>query len=192
MSMKVIASPFRIKPEESVPARSVERLYDCVFGPARFLKASHRLRQNHDPVPELDWVATEGIRIVGAIRYWPVLIGDQAESALLLGPLAVVPDRVDHGIGTALVTKTLALAARSGHDLVLLAGDPAYYRKFGFAPATPHGFVMPGEGRPDRLQVLSLKNRRLDRSAGTLRPADRYPSIFAIPLESRSIRRRAL
>jgi predicted N-acetyltransferase YhbS len=187
MSMKVIASSFRINPQPSIPGGSVERLYDSVFGPTRFLKASHQLRQNRRPIPELSWVATEGAETVGAIRYWPVLIGDRGKAALLLGPLAVMPDHADRGIGAALVSETLALAARSGHDLVLLVGDPGYYEKFGFAPATPYGFIMPGEGRPDRLQVLSLKNRPLDRRAGELRPADCFPSSpSAAALERRA------
>ena len=53
-------------------------------------------------------------------------------------------------------------------DLVFLVGDVAYYERFGFVPATPHGFVMPGERRPDRLQVFALKNDVLGLVAGDL------------------------
>ena len=169
MQMKLITSPFRIKPEAAVPIGSVETLYNRVFGPAWSQKASHRLREGIDPIASLCWVTTEGARVIGAIRYWPIRAG--ASDALLLGPLAIAADRKDRGIGTALVVKTLAMAAAQGHDLVLLAGDPAYYQRFGFVPATARGFGMVGESRPERLQILSLQHRPLDGRGGVLRSA---------------------
>ena len=170
MSMQVITPAFRIKPELGA-ARSVEGLYDHVFGPPRFRKASHQFRTEIAPVPGLSWIAGEGPILVGAIRYWPILVGAAGEDALLLGPLAVAPEHKERGIGRALVTKTLDLAAKAGHDLVLLVGDPDYYARFGFVPATPFGFVMPGEDRPWRLQVLSLQQIPLLRADGRLRRA---------------------
>jgi predicted N-acetyltransferase YhbS len=177
MSMKVVASAFRIAPEAAVSAASVERLYDRVFGPPRFRKASHRFRTGLAPVSALSWVAREGDATIGAIRYWPILVGAAREPALLLGPLAVAPDRMRRGIGTALITKTLGLARHAGHDLVLLVGDPDYYQRFGFAPATPMGFIMPSETRPERLQVFSLQHKSLLRADGVLR---RSPDLAAL------------
>jgi predicted N-acetyltransferase YhbS len=177
MSMKVVASAFCIAPAASVSVTSVEHLYDRIFGPPRFQKASHRLRAGLAPLSALSWVARAGAATIGAIRYWPILVGEAAEPALLLGPLAVAPDRTRCGIGTALVRKTLRMAARGGHDLVLLVGDPDYYRRFGFVSATPSGFLMPGEARPERLQVLSLQSRSLLRADGVLR---RSPDLAAL------------
>ena len=167
--MKLIKPEYQIKPEPAVLAGAVERLYDDVFGPARFHKASYLFREGVDPVRALSWIALEGDRLVGAIRYWPILVGESGHPALLLGPLAIAQDRAGKGIGRALMFKTLDLAAQLGHDLVLLVGDVDYYKRFGFVPATPHGFVMPGEQRPDRLQVAPLKDNVLGRIAGEVR-----------------------
>lgn len=167
--MKLIKPEYQIKPEPAVLAGAVERLYDDVFGPARFHKASYLFREGVDPVRELSWIALEGDRVVGAIRYWPILVGETGHPALLLGPLAIAQDRAGRGIGRALMFKTLDLAAQLGHDLVLLVGDVDYYKRFGFVPATQHGFVMPGESRPDRLQVAPLKDNVLGRIAGEVR-----------------------
>ena len=166
--MKLIKPEYLIKPEPAVLAGAVERLYDDVFGPARFHKASYLFREGVAPVRELSWIALEGDRLVGAIRYWPILVGETGHSALLLGPLAIAQDRAGKGIGRALMFKTLDLAAQLGHDLVLLVGDVDYYKRFGFVPATPHGFVMPGESKPDRLQVAPLKDNVLGRIAGKI------------------------
>jgi predicted N-acetyltransferase YhbS len=187
--MKLIKPEYLIKPEPAVLAGAVERLYDDVFGPARFDKASYLFREGVDPVRELSWIALEGDRLVGAIRYWPILVGETGHSALLLGPLAIAQDRAGKGIGRALMFKTLDLAAQLGHDLVLLVGDVDYYKRFGFAPATPHGFVMPGETRPDRLQVAPLKDNVLGRIAGEVRHLHSGLPAIAVKAAKRAPRR---
>ena len=187
--MKLIKPEYLIKPEPAVLAGAVERLYDDVFGPARFHKASYLFREGVEPVRELSWIALEGDRLVGAIRYWPILVGETGHSALLLGPLAIAQDRAGKGIGRALMFKTLDLAAQLGHDLVLLVGDVDYYKRFGFVPATPHGFVMPGESRPDRLQVAPLKDNVLGRIAGEVRHLHSGLSAIAVAKARRAPRR---
>lgn len=160
---------FTIKPESPALALPVERLLDGVFGAERRERASYLYRENVAPVAPLSWVAVQGDRLVGAIRYWPIQVGETGHSALLLGPLAIVPDLAGKGIGRALTFKTLELAAAMDHDLVLLVGDYDYYKRFGFVPATPYGFVMPGEKRPERLQVTELKPGVLGRISGEIR-----------------------
>jgi predicted N-acetyltransferase YhbS len=187
--MKLIKPEYLIKPEPAVLAGAVERLYDDVFGPARFRKASYLFREGVAPVQELSWIALEGDRLVGAIRYWPILVGETGHQALLLGPLAIAQDRAGKGIGRALMFKTLDLAAQLGHDLVLLVGDVDYYKRFGFVPATPHGFVMPGESRPDRLQVAPLKDNVLGRIAGEVRHLHTGLPAIAVKAARRPARR---
>jgi len=177
--------------EPAVLAGAVERLYDDVFGPARFHKTSYLFRDGVAPVQELSWIALEGDRLVGAIRYWPILVGETGHSALLLGPLAIAQDRAGKGIGRALMFKTLDLAAQLGHDLVLLVGDVDYYKRFGFVPATPHGFVMPGESRPDRLQVAPLKDNVLGRIAGEVRHLHTGLPAIAVARAAKRAPRRA-
>jgi predicted N-acetyltransferase YhbS len=166
---------FTIKPESPALASQVERLLDGVFGADRREKASYLYRENVAPVAPLSWVAFDGqgekARLVGAIRYWPIQVGETGHAALLLGPLAIVPGLAGKGIGRALTFKTLELAAEMDHDLVLLVGDYDYYKRFGFVPATPYGFVMPGEQRPERLQVTELKPGVLGRVSGEIRHA---------------------
>ena len=160
---------FIIKPEDSALTPRVERLLDAVFGAARFDKASYQFRDGVPPLAELSWAALCGDEVVGTIRYWPILVGDSGHSALLLGPLGIQPRLAGKGIGRTLTFHTLELAAQMGHDLVLLVGDVDYYKRFGFVPAAPHGFSMPGESRPERLQVAPLKPGILGRVSGEIR-----------------------
>lgn len=163
------AANFTIKPETAALTGQVEQMLDTVFGPARFDKASYLFRDGVAPLPELSYVAMLGDEVVGTIRYWPILVGPTNHPALLLGPLGITPRLAGKGIGRTLTFRTLERAAELGHDLVLLVGDVDYYKRFGFVPATPHGFVMPGEKRPERLQVAPLARDVLGRIGGDIR-----------------------
>ena len=131
---------------------SVEELLDRAFGIRRRLRTSYRYRIGLEPVRALCFVAEEGNRLVGAIRYWRLRLGPRL--ALLLGPLAIEPQLRGRGIGARLVEVSLARATAVGEDLVFLVGDPAYYARFGFCPAPPE-VVMPGED-PARLLLRRL------------------------------------
>lgn len=174
---------YQIKPETAALGPKVEELLDQVFGKARSDKASYQFRQGVDPIPELSWVAldesADDQRLVGTIRFWPVQVGDDGHPALLLGPLGIATDLAGKGIGRALTFRSLEIAAGLGYDIVLLVGDYDYYKRFGFVPATPYGFVMPGESRPERLQVTELKPGVLGRISGEIRHAHAMPPAIA-------------
>jgi predicted N-acetyltransferase YhbS len=155
------------KPEDS---GAIEALLDLAFGAGRLAKASYRYRHGVKPIAELCKVARDGDEIVGAIRYWPVRVGRTGTPALLLGPLAVNPERRGEGIGRTLVAQTLDWAMLAGHKLVVLVGDLDYYRQFGFHPATPHGLAMPKEKTPERLQVRELSPGALSAFTGNISP----------------------
>lgn len=174
---------FTIKPETAALTGQVEQMLDAVFGPARYDKASYLFRDGVAPLPELSYVAMLGDDVVGTIRYWPILVGPTNHPALLLGPLGITPRLAGKGIGRTLTFRTLERAAELGHDLVLLVGDVDYYKRFGFVPATPHGFVMPGEKRPERLQVAPLARDVLGRISGDIRHIHAPVALPSLPLD---------
>jgi predicted N-acetyltransferase YhbS len=73
------------------------------------------------------------------------------------------------GIGVALIRDTLDAAAWMHAKRVLLAGDIAYYKRFGFAPAAALGVHMPGEG-PERLLACALARDAFAGVAGAVEP----------------------
>lgn len=126
----------------------VEALFDLCFAPGRTALSSYRLREDVAPVEALSLVAVDDLNIVGgAIRYWPVMIGDH--EALLLGPVAVHPTRQGEGLGAFLIQVSLERAWALGHERVLLVGDAAYYRRLGFSLLTD--VEMPPPTNPDRV-----------------------------------------
>ena len=92
--------------------------------------------------------------------------------ALGLGPIAVRPDRQGRGVGTALVHAVLGAAEARDEVLVALLGEPAYYGRFGFRPATEHGVTSPDPAWGGYFQVRALTRE-------TPRGTFRYAAPFA-------------
>ncbi|WP_136441134.1 GNAT family N-acetyltransferase [Pacificoceanicola onchidii] len=132
----------------------VEALFDHCFAPGRAALSSYRLREDVDPVQSLCFVARdEGGFVGGAIRFWPVRIGEA--EVLLLGPIAVHPTAQGEGLGGALIRDTIARATEQGFARILLVGDAPYYARFGFERLT--GVIMPPPTNPDRVLGLALQ-----------------------------------
>ncbi|HEX5259332.1 MAG TPA: N-acetyltransferase [Sphingomicrobium sp.] len=74
----------------------------------------------------------ENDRIAGHVAFSPVTVDGLSEGWFGLGPVAVVPDRQGHGIGSALIEAGLVLLRAQGSTGCVVLGEPAYYRRFGF------------------------------------------------------------
>jgi len=117
----------RIRPETPQDRAALARLLTRAFdGPAE-ARLVEALRGADDLA--LSLVAEAEGCIIGHVAMSPLRA---AAPALALAPLAVHPAVRSRGIGQALVHA--ALAAFQDHAVVVL-GDPAYYGRFGFAPA---------------------------------------------------------
>jgi putative acetyltransferase len=79
-----------------------------------------------------------------------------AQPALGLGPLSVLPRRWGAGIGSALMHAVLGAADALDEPLVGLVGEPAYYRRFGFVPARSIGVAAPDYSWGDYFQIRTL------------------------------------
>ena len=84
-------------------------------------------------------VALHDNQIVGHIAFSPVTIesGDGSFTVLGLGPMAVLPEHQNEGIGSQLVEAGLKECLRLGHEIVVVIGHLEYYPRFGFFPAGP-------------------------------------------------------
>ena len=122
-----------IRPEHPQEHASISALLRAAFGGEDEARLVETLRQQDDL--SLSLVADAAGTIIGHVALSPL----QAEGpAFALAPVAVHPALQGRGIGDALIRA--ALKAVEGHTVVVL-GDPAYYGRFGFAPAdlaSPH------------------------------------------------------
>lgn len=82
----------------------------------------------------------DGDAPVGHVLFTLFGTPEKDRSAALLGPLAISPPFQRLGLGSALVRAGFDRLKGQGVERILVLGDPAYYRRFGFAPerrATP-------------------------------------------------------
>lgn len=157
----------RITDERSFDVRAREALLDEAFGVERFEKTCERLREGRLPAAGLSFVARDGGRLVGTLRFWHVAFG--AREALLLGPLAVAASHRSAGLGGEMMRRGLTLAGAQGHRAVLLVGDEPYYRRFGFRRALAEGLDLPGWCDRARFLGLELAPGALAGGSGVLR-----------------------
>jgi putative acetyltransferase len=113
------------------------------------------LRRDPAWIPDLSLVAVDSRELIVAHALLTRLqVGDGW--GLSLAPVAVAPEWQRKGIGALLVRAALEAAEQAGERLVVVLGDPGYYGRFGFVPASRHAISGPYEVRDDCFQVLPL------------------------------------
>ena len=100
-----------------------------------------QLRQDGDIA--FSFVALAGDTVVGHVVFSRLAA---PERSLALAPVAVTAKRRRQGIAAALIETGLAGAKEQGARMVVVLGDPAYYRRFGFRERTVEGMTSPYAG----------------------------------------------
>ena len=159
-------------PLDAVDPAMVEDLLDRTFGPERHTRTAYTIREGTDWLPALSFAALdEDELLVATIQAWPVALTDEAGRAhplLMVGPVAVLPERQGEGFGHALMA-ALSGALDAGAPLPqVLIGDAPYYARFGYVEA-PRGWRCPGPWDPARLMVRGASRAVLPES-GMLGP----------------------
>lgn len=168
------ARAFAIAAEAPADIAAREALLARAMGPRWKKKSSHRLRRGRLPSQGLAFVARDASGVlVGTVRLWDVVAGENGPAALLLGPLAVDPSLKSAGVGSALMRHAIAEARRLGHKAILLVGDAPYYARFGFAADKTSRLAMPGPYERHRFLAMELAEGALDGARGVLKPAGR-------------------
>src|SRR3954466_2401720 len=165
------AAPFAIRSERASDVAAREALLDACFGANRTGRTCQRLRDGRAPAEGLALSAARRGRLAGTVRLWHVSAG--GKPALMLGPIAVDPSCRKLGVGAALMSHALAIAAARGHDAVILLGDAAYYGRFGFTAEKTAKLSLPGPFERERLLGLELREGSLDGAWGMIVPTGR-------------------
>ena len=120
-------------------------------------------------------VATLNGRVVGHIRYSPLVVGEVTGAAL--GPMAVLPEHQRQGIGTKLVEAGNRKLKDAGCPFIIVVGHPNYYPRFGFVPANTHGIECEWEVPTDAFMLLVLNQSKLQGVAGLAKYWHEFSSV---------------
>ena len=133
-------STLTIRRETATDVSDIRTVVSAAFGRASEADLVDALRRAD--ALTLAAVAIAGSRMVGHVAFSPVTIGGR-HPALALAPVAVTPDCQRQGVGSSLIRWSLEQCRQLGHGVIIVLGEPAYYSRFGFAPASEFGIECP-------------------------------------------------
>lgn len=165
--------PLTIAPIAAADPSAIETLLDAAFGSDRHLRTAYKLRAGCAAIPAYSFAAFVDRALVGTLQSWPIALvhAGAATPLLLVGPVAVRPERQREGIGRAMVARALAAMDAAQAPPSLLIGDAIYYgRFFGYESADTQGWRVPGPVDRDRLLLRNPRGLVLP-AEGVLRPA---------------------
>ena len=129
------------------------------------------LRNSRKYIPELALVAEVDSNIIGYIMVTKTNVenGTDQFEVLYLAPLAVSLEYRHQKIGSQLIAAATKKAQSMGFKAIFLAGNPAYYNRFGYVPTIRHGikcnFEIPEE-LSENIMVCELCERALSGITG--------------------------
>ncbi len=126
------------------------------------------LRHTAQYVPKLALVAEKEGRIIGYGLWTKISLGGKEE--LALAPLAVSPEEQNKGVGQSLMAEGHRRAKEMGYDCVVVLGNPAYYAKAGFLPASSFGIRLPFPVPEEYGMILPLGNGEIPQGMVTYAP----------------------
>ncbi|HLG17930.1 MAG TPA: N-acetyltransferase [Blastocatellia bacterium] len=158
-----------VRHENAGDAAGIRRVNEMAFDTVVEAKLVDKLRERG--MVTFSLVAIDVEQIVGHILFSPVTIesGGRQFPALGLGPMAVLPEFQNRGIGSRLVITGLDECRQAGHESVVVVGHPEYYPRFGFIPASRFGLRCEYDVPDEVFMALELHEGALSERAGLVR-----------------------
>ena len=147
-------------PLNAVPDDIVEQVLDRAFGRDRHARTAYRIRTGMEYLDALSFAVVDADEmLVGTIQCYPIALVDpegRPVPLVMVGPVAVVPERQSEGFGLGLMAAMLNAEQRLADEgspplAQVLIGDVEYYGRWGFSAAATAGWRCPGPYEPHRL-----------------------------------------
>jgi putative acetyltransferase len=124
-----------------------------------------------------EWLAERDGEVIAHLLFSPIRIehGDDGKS-LGLAPMAVVPAWQRHGVGTQLIHAALLALRSTDFRSIVVLGDPEYYGRFGFVPASNHE-LHDIYGGGNAFMVLPLNDTTLNGYRGQVDYAPEFANL---------------
>ena len=124
-----------IRPETSQDVNAIEHITSAAFAGKPYSDGTenliiHGLREAS--ALSLSLVAEMDGKVIGHVAFSAVTINGAEISWYGLGPVSVLPELQQQGIGSKLIEAGLSQIRAMGAKGCVLEGSPAYYQRFGF------------------------------------------------------------
>lgn len=128
-----------LRPEQPGDEPEIAAIHIAAFEDASEADLVARLRVSDVWVPELSLVVQQEEQLVAHALFSRVVAGES--EALVLGPIAILPDHQRGGLGTALVRMGLDRARQLKYECVVAIGPGEFLAACGFRPARARGLT---------------------------------------------------
>lgn len=164
-----------IRPPASAERESVLAVHRAAFGREDEARLVAQLAAAGRNVFER--LAVQDGAIVAHALFSPVRT-EQGDDARILGlaPMAVIPAWQRRGVGTALLHAALNDLVATPWRAIVVLGDPVYYGRFGFTPASAAG-LHDIYGGGDAFMALALREGGLDGYGGQVDYAPEFANL---------------
>jgi putative acetyltransferase len=132
-----VSPDFSIRPPQQTDRSAIRSVLSSAFRRDAEAILVEKLTQAGAIKTEL--VAEENGAVIGYCAFSEVTADPMMDGILLgLAPLAVLNERQGNGAGKALTMRGLEICRQQNAALIVVLGEPDYYSRFGFQPASDH------------------------------------------------------
>lgn len=165
-----------VRAEDPADVAQIGSVHTAAFPGAAEAKLVEALRAAGQLTISL--VAVEHQTIIGHIAFSPVRIAAPSGLAVGLGlaPVGVLPANQRRGVGSALIRSGLEVCKHLGTRFVVVLGDPRYYQRFDFRPAT-HWAIGNEYNVADEFMALELSPGGIPNPAGVAQYAPQFSLV---------------
>ncbi|HYN27628.1 MAG TPA: N-acetyltransferase, partial [Burkholderiales bacterium] len=166
-----------IREERREDAEAVHAILAAAFGREAEARLVERLRASGKIVCAL--VAEEKGRVLGHMVFSRIAVesGNGEIPVLALAPLAVMPAFQRLGVGSALVSAGFERCRMERHARVMVVGDPLYYGRFGFVPASRFGLKCPFPVPEEAFMAIELEPGAFAQVSGVVRYGHEFDDL---------------
>ncbi len=165
-----------IRFEQPGDASAIDAVQQAAFPHPEEARIVELLRADGDLTISI--VAEIDGRCVGHVALSPIRLAGQPTAGLGLGPIGVVPECQGQSVGSQLMQAALAASAQAGYEWIILLGNPRYYQRFGFTPASAYGLTNIYDNS-DAFQIVILPGGSAPASGGLIEYAPAFQNAGA-------------
>jgi len=159
------------RPETPEDAEAIRQVLQGSFPTPSEARLVEILREADQFIASI--VAERDGEVVGHVAFSPVTVGKVVGAGL--APVAVGQEHRKRGIAARMIREGLSTCKRQGFGFVVVLGDPKYYGRFGFRPASQWRLVDEYDGG-DYFQALELTPGSIPQDGGLVK----YGAAFAM------------